>query len=374
MISIEYKKLFEVRFLHDYYLYGLEPGTNNVKSFFAMSAENQSARLEELLKRGRYDMRNDLDLLIGAKEEKLFKNLRLKLIRTATGFFLGMQINRVVTSGGEIRFKPAIIPPDNTHVTIGLSIANPLFGAITNLRLDHGANNIYYFTNEGDHDGLSLATPIPQLVSGQLYRMGDLALVAGSVKQAIADNTGNAHLWTNVEGKGLINQGDRCLDIQEDWYRRWRSTVKLRSKHPAGVIKIALLSGSGRLSPIDENKLLTTRQIGNISHNTRPDFKLPIHPVFELRWLSRKTYWRYRKRDGFSKEEMARLINGAGSLLEVQNGKFVTKAPKPITRERLQTPWPGATIQLPSAQPGSINAEDGKFFSDIEFNELNPVL
>ena len=72
-------------------------------------------------------------------------------------------------------------------------------------------------------------------------------------------------------------------------------------------------------------------------------------------------------------DERKSLINGAGSLLEVQNDKFITKAPRPITRERPQTPWLGASIFLPNAQPGSIRAESGRLFSDVEFNELHPV-
>jgi hypothetical protein len=363
MINIEYKRLFEVRFLHDYYLYGAEPGNGgSVKSFFAMSAENQAARLVELVKSGRYDMRNDLDLLIGANEEKVFKDLRMKLVRTATGFFVGIEVNRVVSNDGEIRFQPAVLPPEDTYVTIGLSIANPFFGAISNLRLDQDVDNIYHFTNEGAHDDLSLAMPIAQLVPGQRYRMGDLALVAGSVKQATADNKGSAGVWSTVAGKGFVNQGDRSLSSQEDWYRNWRATVRIRSKHPVGIIRIALLSGNGQLSPIDENGLLTKQ--------TLPGKKSP-HPVFELRWLSRSTYWRYRKSSGFEEKDIEAIMNGAGSLLEKEGDVFVTKSPRPLTSER--SAWTGASIRLPDAQPGSIKAEGGKIFTDVEFNELNPV-
>ncbi|MCX7099052.1 MAG: hypothetical protein NTV43_14215 [Methylococcales bacterium] len=366
MTSIEYKILFEVRILHDYYLYGLEPGPgNSVKSFFAMSAENQSARLTELLKSGRYDIRKDLDLLIGADEERLFKNLKLKFVRTATGFFLGMQVERVVTNNEEIRFKPAILPSEDACVTIGLSIANPYFGSISNLRLDRETDKIYYFTNEGNHEDISLAALIPPLVSGQQYRMGDLALISGSVKQAIADNTGNSRFWSTVDGKGIVSQMDRSLDTLKDWYSEWRSTIRLRSKHPVGMIKIALMSGNGQFRPIDEKKLLTTRLSSNINSAT--------HPVYELRWLSRKTYWRYSKRNGFSTKEREYIMNGTGSLLDIDGDKFFTKDPLPITRDRFSINWPGASIRLPNAQPGSMKAEGNKIFSDIEFNELNPV-
>jgi hypothetical protein len=307
-------------------------------------------------------MRNDLDLLIGANEEKLFKDLRMKLVRTATGFFVGIEVNRVVSNGGEIRFQPAVLPPEDTYVTIGLSIANPFFGAISNLRLDRDVDNLYYFTNKDVHDDFSLATPIAQLVPGQRYRMGDLAVVAGSVKQATADNNGSAGVWSTVAGNGFVNQGDRSLSSQEDWYRNWRATVRIRSKHPACIIRIALMSGNGQLSPIDENGLLTKQTLPG---------KKPPHPVFELRWLSRSTYWRYQKKDGFGEGDIQAIMNGAGSLLEKEGDVFITKHPRPLTSER--SVWTGASIRLPDAQPGSIKAEDGKIFSDVEFNELNPV-
>jgi len=65
-------------------------------------------------------------------------------------------------------------------------------------------------------------------------------------------------------------------------------------------------------------------------------------------------------------------MNGAGSLLDIDGDVFVTKDPRPITRER--SPWLGANIHLPHAQPGLIKAEGGKVFSDVDFNELNPVV
>lgn len=64
-------------------------------------------------------------------------------------------------------------------------------------------------------------------------------------------------------------------------------------------------------------------------------------------------------------------MNGAGSILERHGKEFVTKNPRPLTRER--SAWSEASIRLQDAQPGAIKAEGGKIFSDVEFNELNPV-
>ena len=122
MINIEYKILFEVRVLHDYFLFGSEPSSpdEDEKSFFAMSPAAQATRLQELLRRGRYDMRQYLDFLIGTTEQKAFRDLHLKMTKTSTGFFVGMEVNRTAPSGsGVVRFTPTIRPLDDTLLNFG---------------------------------------------------------------------------------------------------------------------------------------------------------------------------------------------------------------------------------------------------------------
>lgn len=367
MFSIEYKVLFEVRFLHDYYLQQETPGRGELTSFFALNRQQRAARLDALLRDHRYDMSKDLGLILGAAEEGLFKNQRMKLVRTATGFFVGIEVERLNLSNNEVRFKPAIVLPDDAQLTIGLEALNPLFGAITNLRLHRDEEKLYFFSNLGPHEGSSLSVPVEPLIPATSYRMGDLARIGGGIRQAIKDNNGNAIFWAPVEGGGLVHQGDRRLDPSTDWYVDWRSGLDPRSvRGPLGVLKISLRNGGNGFSPIDQQGLLTTQ--------LDPNEIRAIHPVYELRWASRKTYWRYRKRDGFSAEEREEMINGAGLLPEAEGQVFVTKDPRPITRERPPTPWPGTTVRLPNAQPGAIKVEHGRILSDIEFNELNPIL
>lgn len=370
MANIEYKVLFEVRVLHDHYLYGVEPGVGgNVqkaqKSFFAMSLYNQSTRLAELINNGRYDVRRELGFTLGKDEESLLRNLRMKWVRTATGFFLGIQVRRINAANGEVRFKPVIAPAENTYVNVGFSAVNPLFGAFSNLRLDRDSNNIYCFTNDGPHSGFSLASPVKPMLPGQQYRMGDLAIVAGRLQQALADNSGNPRFWGAVAGQGLIHQDDRYLNPQEDWYTEWRRAVKLRSAHPLGMIRIALNSENEKLSPINSEGLLTKKKGTTIQNR--------VHPTFELRWLSRATYWRYRKKDGFSKEERVHIINSTGEFLTEEEHDFVTRKPLPIIRERAMRQFSAVPFGFPSAQPGFIKQESGKIFSVIEFNGLNPI-
>lgn len=369
MTTVDYKILFEVRVLHDYYLYGLDPlekdGTE--KSFFAMNAAAQVARLQAMLRSGRYDIRKDLDFLVGSVERNTFRDLRLKMIKTATGFYLGMEVKSSASNGGPVRFSPVISPSDNTTLTFGVAFSNPSFGAISNLRLDKDSRDIYHFTNTGNHDGMSLSNPIGTLTSGQQYRMGDLALVGGTLRQAVADNDGDAAFWAPVPGNAFVSQADRRLSIDEDWYRNWLLTCQRPIIQPMGVIQIALKSGNGNLSPLSPDGLLATRYL--------PGQARPVHPVFELRFLSRATYWRYRKMGGFSDKEVEKIEEVTGALLDHIGADFVTKTPKHLARDLpplpLNSPASDA-FRIPNAQPGSIKAGGGKLYSEIYLNYVIP--
>jgi len=372
MTTVDYKILFEVRVLHDYYLFGLDPlekeagGKEIEKSFFAMTIAAQAARLQELLRRERYDIRQNLDFVVGSNDITTFRDLHLKMTKTAMGFYVGMEVESILSGDGSVRFKPAISPLEDTTLTFGIALSNPSFGAISNLRLDRDSSNIYYFTNNGSHDGMSLSRPIARLTAGQAYRMGDLALVNQGVCQAVADNTGTASSWQPVSGNAFVNQTDRSLSIDEEWYQDWLSTLQRSAVPLMGVIQIALKNGNKDLSPLDDDGLLAARSL--------PGQARVSHPVFELRFLSIATYWRYRKMDGFSDEEIKAIEKDGGKLLDLVGADFVTKTPLHLARELPPFLDPASTlVRIPNAQPGSIKTGGGKLFSEVYFNSINPV-
>lgn len=359
MTTVDYKILFEVRIAHDYYLFGPDSSDSDAsKSYFAMNAAAQTSRLQGLLRQGRYDIGKDLSFVLGATELRNFSDLRLRMIKTPTGFFIGMEVEAAAQNGGAMRFRPTIRPPDNSTLTLGIEFSNPSFGAISNLRLDRDTQDIYYFTNRGNHDGMSLSRPLGSLVSGKQYRMGDLALVGREVHQATADNAGDVSFWEPVAGSGFVNQADRSLSVEKKWYKDWLATVRSPAR-PKGVIQIALKSGNGGLSPLDPDGLLTTQFL--------PGRPRPVHPVFELRFLSLATYWRYRKMDGFSEGEIKTIERCASKVLERSGVDFITKAPRRAARElpRLPLESPPELFRLPNAQPGFIRVGGGKLISEI---------
>ena len=361
MSTIEYKILFEVRILHDYYLFGSDPFQEGVsKSYFAMDSASQGVRLQALLRRDRYNIGNDLVFLVGSADLRVFSDLRLRMITSATGFFIGIEVESIRQNGAGVRFRPAIPPRDDATLTFGIAYANPSFGAISNLRQDRDSQSIYYFTNRGRHDGPSLSQPVGNLVAGQQYRMGDLARVGRDIRRATADNAGDEGFWETIAGSGFVNQADRSLKIDEPWFKEWLASLNGSSSRPKAVIQIALKSGEGSLSPLDGDGLLTTRFV--------PEQARPVHPVFELRFLGLATYWRYRKTDGFSPAELKTIESCAGKVLDRSGGGFVTKTPKASAREFLPLESPPDFFRLPSAQPRDLTPGDGKLFSEIYLN------
>ena len=365
MITVDYKILFEVRVLHDYYLYGADPlGTGGeAKSFFAMDTPAQSARLQALLRSGRYDMRGELDFVVGSAGRAAFGDFRLRMITTPTGFYVGMEVQPAKPATPPGRFRPAIAPAKDTVLTFGLAFLNPSFGAISNVRLDRDADSLYYFSNTGRHDGLSLSRPVESLAAGQRYRMGDLARVGNVLRQAVEDNNGEARSWVPVVGSAFVNQGDRSLDPATPWLQDWLRTVPPPASQIKGIIQIALQSGNGDLSPLTDEGLLATRYV--------PGQARPVYPVFELRFLSLSTYWRFRKIGGFSAAEADLIQQNAGALLDRVGGDFVTKKPRFLARELPPFVSPQNAFRMPNAMPGTLRAASGRLYSDVQIDHVS---
>lgn len=367
MTTIDYRMLFEVRVLHDYYLYGLDPEELDPdettedkrveKSFFSMSAAGQAMRLQDLLRSGRYDLRKELGFRQGGIEESLIRGLHLRVITTATGFFVGMEVKPVET-GGTLRFRPVITPAAGTMLNFAVVCVNAGFGARTNLRAA-GGEKIYFFTNGGEHDDVSLSAKLRALEDGRAYQMGDRALIDGEPSEAIAPNEGDKKFWVADGAAGLVHQEDRRLEVKEPWFKEWRASFERFEGTLLGVIRISFQPDTGRLGLLDEEGFLTTRALAGGNR--------PVHPVFELRFGGRSTYWRYRKMGGFLATEATAIEEKAGELLERSGGEFVTKKPRRFAEEM---PRLVPNFAIPNAQPGLFRVADGKLYSEVYFNDV----
>jgi hypothetical protein len=386
MTTTDFNILFEVRVLHDYYLSGTQDSGQGSKtqSFFAMDAATQANRVQELLRSGRYDVRNELAFIPGQNEQQLFNDLRLRLLNTATGFCVAMEVEKI----SQDKSRPVIALDANTSLAFAISYSNLAFGAISNVTLRQPGNNapdIYFFTNDTNQDA-ALSVQVGAWTPEQAYQMGDLAQrTSGTLSQATQDNTGDNSdkSWMVIAGKGLVHQADRrlsrnlevlasryqsmsleeltqssefqSLSDDEKWFVNWLPTLPQLASPLAGVIRITLQNGNGIWSPLDADGLLQ-----------------PIYPVFELRFLSRITYWRYRKTGKFTTDEINAINKDASGFLVQAGDDFVTKAARPLARELPPLLPPNSALAIPNPQPGNIQANDkeGKVYSNIYFNDV----
>src|SRR5690554_3998767 len=296
MISIDYKILFEVRILHDYYL-----TDNSGDSFFSFDEEKKKMIIQNKIKSQSYNIQNDLKILISPQDKSLMRGLRIIKVDTCMGFLVAMEVISEPDhgSGEDTFYRPFIQVDQDKYLTFGLGLANPLFYNFSNLRVNNPSNKFYFFKNDGIHSENSLSSPIKTLKSGEEYQMGDLAQKNRKVITALEANKGKISFWQELEGNGFVNQNDLSIDLSDPFFLNWISSVG-RLTHPlVGLIKISLYNNKPLLSPLKPDGYLTT---------IRKPGKRPVHPVFEIRFLSRSTYWRYKKTDGFTEEEID-LIN-----------------------------------------------------------------
>jgi hypothetical protein len=358
MVTIEYKILFEVRILHDYYL-----SDRLGNSFFSLEENAQTTLLDDKLRKERYDIHADLELLLGHRDQVFFRNHKMKMVKTKLGFFVGMEVNAEKSAGGKLIYKPVIPPREDTCLKIGLGLKNQIFIHISNLPLSTEKDELLYFTNTGEKKKNILSQPIAKLEDGQGYNMGDLSKRGNFIYKAVEKNSGETGAWQRISGNGYVHQADLFPVRQEPWYTDWRMDLGTAKRSPFALLNINLRSENPDLSPIKDNGYLTTEFL--------PSKTRPHHPIYELRFLGRSTYWRYKKAGGFSNAERSIIDEYAGDLLDYENGNYITKSPYFLAAEM---PYLGANgFRLPSAKPYPIKFENDKLFSDIYFNAINPI-
>lgn len=93
------------------------------------------------------------------------------------------------------------------------------------------------------------------------------------------------------------------------------------------------------------------------------------HPVFEIRFKNRRTYWRYNREGDFSPAEVA----ATSAHLQHQSEKLISKKPKALT-ETLAPFKNGTSLMLPHPGVPSVKVEKEKVVSEIFINQSNRLL
>lgn len=352
-----YRRLFEVRLLHEYYLL-----SKSNLTYFDLSDQDRLTVLQERLLMNQYLLRKDLRIEPTESTKTTLAGLRWHFVPTATGFTVAAS-TKDVPVGNNLVTKPAIEPLPQTSLYFIVRRNSPLFLNYTALPLLKPAlPAIYYFSNRpiAVHNASfrSMSVPVPPFAAGDGYEMGELANHGPDIKEYTA-HTDPAKQWRTVgngQGLGYAHAGDRIAlpkrfvyplsksqnILQADFTLKNSSgdilkTISVQSAKPLervvldfsaipnpndpaktmappdGVYQLDVNAG-----PVQETRalFLTDAYVGSafaIIHinfgETDADYRIlgpdnafrtipdpngnPIPPLFEVRLRSRITYWRY---------------------------------------------------------------------------------
>lgn len=419
-----FKRLFEVRILHEYFLLDARH-----PEFFALDEQERASIINDKLSQNRFDIWKYLSIEPTEESLKLFKGMHFKLVLNPTGFFIGLEVKPI-----EKGFVPFISLGKQVDFTFRLNIKDTYFKNYTNLRLKAALPANYYFTNENSEAEKtfpSLSVPVPPFQIKNFYEMGEMARINGVLKEGL-ERTKSAisSKWEMVKGEGFANEGDRILLPHQFYYvfekEQQVSQCQFVLKTLAGValsniavqqeekIHQALLDF--RMDQQDKPQeippgLYDLEVLGNDNfkdktriylHSTwynpaslgvikisntedDPNFSLLTpagllkkpHPVFEIRFRSRKTFWRY-----LVQEKPFKLSEQATKYLKKKNGSLKTLKPWPLTRSPMEfksddpaTEDVNERIFMPNPANAGIKQEaDGRIYSDIYISLIKDLI
>lgn len=210
-----YKILFEVRLLHEFYL----TKSDGTSIFGAAGAPARDAFLQDFYDRTQRSINSDIDYRIPISAAGLYKDHRLKLVPTYSGFKIAAEVLKT-TDSGKIAFKPLSPLPTGLNIPILLVRTNNDFDSYTNRRFNPPFDGIYYISN-GNSAGPKvfpfLTNTVPTRIAGTTYEQGELSQSGGVVNAFYVDKDGNPQ-FAPITGKSFLTEADRILVYPSFYY------------------------------------------------------------------------------------------------------------------------------------------------------------
>ncbi|MBS1603780.1 MAG: hypothetical protein JST42_14020 [Bacteroidetes bacterium] len=208
-----YKILFEVRLLHEFYL--TNPDGSSI--FGAASAAARDSFLQDYSDRNQRSINSDVDYIVAAQQP--FRDNRLKLVRTYSGFKVGIEVTPTADSG-KIAYAPVARLSQGLNIPVLLSRTNADFDLYTNRRLRPAFDSLCYFSNgavTGVKTAPFLTNPVPAQSAGASYEQGELSLANNTVNAFYVDAGGTGQ-FAAITGRNFLNETDRILVSPEFQY------------------------------------------------------------------------------------------------------------------------------------------------------------
>lgn len=432
MPSYIYKPLFEVSILHDYFLMKGET------SFFDLSELEKVERLTKLTERLQLDLGKELVIQPSDDALEIMKQYRMVFRPTKLGYSVYQQVEKIVSTNSTVLFKPKFGIPAGKKLCFQIILLNPLFKNFTSIRIDQDMPAIFYFSNstaESTKSSPAISLPVADFSSQVHYEMGELANFGGIVRQSII-NTGDPDpgFWRDLAGNAFVNEADRRLlpaqftykvpeipgisEIEAELIDSTSSSIQtlifeniqagqhlnldfkanasdqiidngkfqLNIKSNLGttlekqIIINENLYDSSYLGVVDidfseqDNNFRLYDQNGFIIKRINPDGTQISHRTYELRFLSRLTFWRYKSETPYTQTTIDQTINHL-AVIEPERKILISKKPKPLSRtfSKFSEPLPAQIFPNPFSTPLRIE-NDGKLYSDIYINDINNLI
>lgn len=239
MVNLIFKRLFEVRFLHEFFLADREA---DGALFFSKTPAVRKIFLEKFILRGGQDIRTELEFEPTPDTARRLRGLQWKFGTTATGFIVGAPVVEQ-----EIDNAPALVPKTapklGERFSFFVRLKNPQFRSYTALRMRQpdGVIPYYYMSNRGKTlaaaatSPLSEPMPLSEAVADfqieKIYEPGELAFFNGKIYEAVG-NTQNSpndapQKWLEAKvtaQQGYLNESDRRL-VASQFVWNWTGSV-----------------------------------------------------------------------------------------------------------------------------------------------------
>jgi hypothetical protein len=420
LAAIHYRKLFEVRILHEFYL-----SQNSIKSFFDQDDNTRTNYLDTQVQNNRYDIWKDLSVEPSEATIKTMEDYHLRFVRTKTGFFMGIKAKEE-----KDLFSPFITPTEEIPFTYQVKVKNPYFKNFTNLRLNSTLPSIYYFSNsnkEGTKVFPSFSVPVLAFSNGRIYELGEVSDIGGTVMEAITSTT-TSHVgnWRIYPLVSTAHEGDRVLLPLQFYYSferdsDVRNVVFTLSTSLGKIVKTIRLSGMVKLDKVWLNfstddtfnhnqiedgtylleingdgyyrqervllnsKLYSASNLAMIEINytagdqqynlLEPDGTIKTDfPVFEIRLKSRITYWRYHSNTGMrlkTTPTTSPFLTPENNALKSNMPIAMNALPMKFVDEKHVIP----SVFLPNPQNQSFRVEsDGMIYSEIFISGIKELI
>ncbi|WP_103069631.1 hypothetical protein [Aquimarina sediminis] len=443
-MSREFKRLFEVRILHDYYLTEVD-GT----SFFKHNEEEKEEILLKKTERSIYDISEQFIIQPLENTKVKMNEYNMVISKTSLGFIIGVEVKTEDIVGARA-YRPKLSIPEDVKLRFSIRPKIPFFKTITALSFKSSFPSIYYFTNKEKlelneatapvYQSLQLTNELQEHQNGMQYEMGALIDFGGTLREAILQTDGSdpSH-WEDIENRRFVSDADRILlphnflyslkqedavteivfVLEDESSTEIKTITKSSSGNPIETISVNFSKedetdvNSSDISSGMYNLKITTNggpeivysiylndelydknQLGIIDIRfdeldspyslldadgyikTRiaipGDIKIP-HPVYEIRFKNRKTYWRYHSDTVFTAGE----ITDTDEYLvpeTITNKKLVSIVPKALTEAPVPFITTGTTLILPQPKPSSLRVDKRKMYSEVFINPSNRLL